>query len=160
MIQKATLSQFSRILAIYDGAREFMAANGNPNQWGNAYPPEDMIRQDILKGKCYVNLKDDDIRAVFYFNLEQDPTYGYIEGAWLNDDPYGVIHRLAVGDNGRGIAAECFDFALSRCKNLRIDTHEDNLPMQRCLAKNGFVRCGIIYLEDGDPRIAYHKIKE
>ena len=157
MIEKATLSQLLQIMAIYERARTLMAETGNPDQWGTAYPPEEMIRQDILDGKCYVNLEGDTIRAVFYFAVEADPTYGYIEGAWLNDAPYGVIHRIAVGENGKGAAAECFRFAYSKCPNLRIDTHEKNIPMQRCLAKNGFTRCGIIYLEDGDPRIAYQK---
>lgn len=160
MIEKATLSQLSPIMAIYEQARAFMAQTGNPDQWGMTYPPETMIRQDILNGKCYVNLKDGNIAAVFYFAIEEDPTYGYIEGAWLNDQPYGVIHRISVGENGKGTAAECFQFALKRCQNLRIDTHNDNLPMQRCLAKNGFQRCGTIYLEDGDPRIAYQKVRE
>lgn len=160
MIKKASISQLPAILSIYDRARMFMVKNGNPNQWGTAYPPEEMIRRDILDGKCYVNLDGDTIRAVFYFAVEQDPTYGYIEGAWCNDAPYGVIHRIAAGESGKGAAAECFAFALSHCPNLRIDTHEDNLPMQRCLARNGFSRCGIIYLEDGDPRIAYQKVKE
>ena len=157
MIKQATLSQLPHIMAIYAQARVFMAETGNPDQWGTAYPPEEMIRQDILKGKCYVNLENNTIRAVFYFAVEADPTYGYIEGAWLNDAPYGVIHRIAVGENGKGVAAECFDFAYARCGNLRIDTHEKNIPMQRCLMKHGFTRCGIIYLEDGDPRIAYQK---
>ena len=157
MIQKAVLAQLPHIMELYAQARIFMAQNGNPDQWGTAYPMEDMIRRDIENGKCYVNLEDDNIRAVFYFAVEEDPTYGYIEGAWLSDRPYGVIHRIAVGENGRGVAAECFRFAYERCGNLRIDTHEKNIPMQRCLRKNGFVRCGIIYLEDGDPRIAYQK---
>lgn len=157
MIQKANLSQFSKIMGIYAQARCFMAKTGNPDQWGTAYPPEEMIRQDIEKGKCYVMLENGDIRAVFYFAVEEDPTYGYIDGAWMNDSPYGVIHRIAVGQSGKGAAAECFRFAYERCGNLRIDTHEKNIPMQRCLAKNGFRRCGIIYLEDGDPRIAYQK---
>lgn len=157
MIEKATLSQLPQIMAIYERARTFMAETGNPDQWGTAYPPEEMIRQDILDGKCYVNLEGETIRAVFYFALEADPTYGYIEGAWLNDALYGVIHRIAVGENGKGAAAECFRFAYEACPNLRIDTHEKNIPMQRCLAKHGFQRCGIIYLEDGDPRIAYQK---
>lgn len=157
MIEKATLSQLPQIMAIYEKARNFMAQTGNPDQWGTAYPPEEMIRGDIENGKCYVNLKNNNIRAVFYFAVEEDPTYGYIEGAWLNDTPYGVIHRIAVGDSGKGVAAECFRFAYDRCRNLRIDTHEKNIPMQRCLMKNGFTRCGIIYLEDGDPRIAYQK---
>ena len=158
MIAKATLSQLSQIMAVYANARQFMAQNGNPDQWGTAYPSEAMIRQDILNGKCYVNSCGDRIRAVFYFAVEADPTYGYIEGAWLNDEPYGVIHRIAVGESGKGVAAECFAFASERCKNIRIDTHEKNIPMQRCLAKNGFTRCGIIYLENGDPRIAYQKV--
>ena len=158
MIVKATLSQFSRIMEVYAQARQFMAQNGNPDQWGTAYPSEEMIRQDILNGKCYVNLNGNQIRAVFYFAVEADPTYGYIEGAWLNDAPYGVIHRIAVGESGKGVAAECFAFAAECCDNIRIDTHEKNIPMQRCLAKNGFTRCGIIYLEDGDPRIAYQKV--
>ena len=158
MIQKANLSQLPEILEIYEKARQFMAQSGNPDQWGTAYPPEEMIRQDILDGKSYVNLDGDHIRAVFYFAVEADPTYSYIDGAWRNDAPYGVIHRIAVGENGRGVAAECFRFAWECCGNLRIDTHEKNLPMQRCLAKHGFERCGIIYLEDGDPRIAYQKV--
>lgn len=157
MIQKANLSQLTRIMEIYGQARAFMAQTGNPDQWGSAYPPEEMIRQDIENEKCYVNLENDRIRAVFYFAVEEDPTYGYIEGAWRNDRPYGVIHRIAVGESGKGVAAECFNFAYERCGNLRIDTHEKNIPMQRCLAKNGFQRCGIIYLEDGDPRVAYQK---
>lgn len=158
MIEKATLSQLPAILAIYERARAFMAQNGNPDQWGTVYPPEEMIRQDILNGKCYVNLKNGQICAVFYFAVEADPTYDHIEGAWLNDAPYGVLHRIAVGESGKGIAAACFDFAFARCGNLRIDTHEKNIPMQRCLAKHGFVRCGTIYWENGDPGIAYQKV--
>lgn len=157
MIQKAKLSQLSQIMAVYKKARVFMAQSGNPDQWGTAYPTEAMIRQDIENGKCYVNLEDSNILSVFYFAVEEDPVYGYIEGRWLNDRPYGVIHRIAAGERGKGAAAECFQFAYAQCGNLRIDTHEKNLPMQRCLAKNGFQRCGIIYLEDGDPRIAYQK---
>lgn len=158
MIEQATLSQLPQIMEVYAKARAFMAQNGNPLQWGQNYPPEEMIRQDILDGKCYVNLKGEETAAVFYFAVEEDPTYRVIDGAWLNDEPYGVIHRIAVAQNGKGVAGECFRFAMAQCKNLRIDTHEDNLPMQRCLAKHGFARCGIIYLEDGDPRIAYQKV--
>ena len=158
MIQKANMTQLPRILEIYEKARDFMARSGNPDQWGRAYPPEEMIRQDILDGKSYVNLDGDRICAVFYFAVEADPTYGYIEGTWCNDEPYGVIHRIAVDGSGKGVAAECFAFAAQHCDNIRIDTHEKNIPMQRCLAKNGFARCGIIYLEDGDPRIAYQKV--
>ena len=40
-------------------------------------------------------------------------------------------------------------------KNVRADTHKDNITMQNMLAKNGFVPCGIIHVENGSERIAY-----
>ncbi len=43
--------------------------------------------------------------------------------------------------------------------NFRIDTHNDNKIMQHVIEKNGFIRCGIIYVKDGSPRIAYEKIE-
>jgi RimJ/RimL family protein N-acetyltransferase len=42
--------------------------------------------------------------------------------------------------------------------NLKIDTHRDNIPMQKVLKRNGFSECGIIYIENGDERIAFQKI--
>ena len=42
-------------------------------------------------------------------------------------------------------------------KSIRIDTHKDNIPMQRALAKHGFIKCGIIHLANGDERIAFQK---
>ena len=157
MIEKATLSQLPQILKIYEKARKFMSESGNPTQWGTYYPTEEMIRQDILTGKSYVNLKDGNLCAVFYFAVENDPTYGYIDGAWLNDAPYGVIHRIA-GDGSGGILKTAVAFAQEKSEYLRIDTHEENTLMQRALAKLGFRRCGIIHLANGDPRIAYDRI--
>ena len=110
------------------------------------------------RGVGYVAEDNGEVVAVFMFSLDSDPTYKEIyDGAWLSDEPYGVIHRIAVAEQGRGIIDYCINECFSIRPNLRIDTHEKNIPMQRCLRKNGFVRCGIIYLEDGDPRIAYQK---
>ena len=47
--------------------------------------------------------------------------------------------------------------ALSKCPNLRIDTHQDNKVMQHVVEKHGFTRRGIIYIADGSPRIAYER---
>ena len=38
---------------------------------------------------------------------------------------------------------------------VRIDTHEDNKPMQGALKKFGFRECGVIHLERGAERIAF-----
>ena len=159
-IRKTERAELSRVMEIYASARAFMTATGNPDQWADGYPHEPLIRSDIEEGKSYVCVEDGEILAVFYYNEGIDPTYVHIEdGAWLNDAPYGVIHRIAVAVQGRGVVRFCFDWAMEQCGNLKIDTHEKNLPMQRALAKAGFVRCGTIYIDTGDPRIAYQRVR-
>ena len=48
--------------------------------------------------------------------------------------------------------------------SIKIDTHEDNKPMQRLLEKNWYVYCGIIYLDKepsiGEKRMAFEKVLE
>ena len=159
-IRPATARELDTVLRIYAAARQFMREQGNPDQWGDDYPPVSLLREDIEAQRLYLCVEGDEIPGVFYFAEGEDPTYRVIEeGDWLNDAPYGVIHRIAVAKQGRGVAAFCFDYAFEQCKNLKIDTHKDNLPMQRALEKRGFVRCGIIHLENGDERIAYQKIE-
>lgn len=41
---------------------------------------------------------------------------------------------------------------------IKVDTHEENISMQKLLKKNNFKYCGIIYLEDKSKRIAFEKI--
>lgn len=157
-IRPAEFADLPRILEIYAEAREFMRQNGNPNQWWDYHPTESILRDDIPKRQLYVCEQDGDIGAVFAYIQGTDPTYIHIvDGQWLNDEPYGVIHRIAVSDRGRGLIAQCFDWALAQCSNLRIDTHRDNAPMQRALEKYGFQYCGVIHIFNGDERIAFHK---
>ncbi len=158
-IRKARPEDLENIMKIYARAREFMARTGNPHQWGDkAYPEEELIREDIRRGISYVAEADGAIEAVFMFLIGDDPTYHVIEnGRWLNDEPYGVVHRIAAAGRVKGSGSECLQWAFGQCGNLRIDTHDDNRVMQHVLEKNGFVKCGRIYLENGDPRIAYQK---
>ena len=157
-IRKAQRADFDSVVKIYAAARQFMKEQGNPDQWGDDYPPVSLLREDVEAQRLYLCVEEEEILGVFFFAEGEDPTYREIfEGGWLNAAPYGVIHRIAVARQGCGVAAFCFDYAFSRCRNLKIDTHKDNLPMQRALEKRGFVRCGIIYLENGDARLAYQK---
>lgn len=154
----AQLPDLGRIQEIYGYAREFMAKHGNPNQWGKTYPPIEQLRRDIAEEKLFVITDGQRIHGVFYFWIGQDPTYRRIVGAWRSDSPYGTIHRIA-GDGSGGILKTAVAFAEGKIGHLRIDTHEDNHVMQSALAKMGFQPSGIIYLEDGSPRIAYDYIK-
>ncbi|MBO5275325.1 MAG: GNAT family N-acetyltransferase [Clostridia bacterium] len=161
-IRHATPADLSRVMEIYAEGRAYMRENGNHEQWNGAYPSEEIVREDLAADRFYVVCEGEEIFGVFCYFFGDDPTYAKIDGAWLNDAPYGVIHRIAVGANAhrRGIASRCFAFGYERCGNLKIDTHRDNFPMQRSLEKNGFRYCGVIYLENGDPRMAYQKCEE
>ena len=157
IIRPATLADSEAILAIYEAGRAYMRAHGNAQQWTNGYPAPDLVREDIVGGHSFVCEEDGEPVGVFCYFDGPDPTYNYIEGAWQNDAPYGVLHRIAVTSHRRGVASACYDFCLARCGNLKVDTHADNLPMQRSLQKNGFLPCGTIYLANGDPRLAFQK---
>lgn len=158
-IRAATEDALDEILEIYAHARKFMAQNGNATQWGNTYPPLERVKQDIAERKCHICVENDRILCVFYFAREEDPTYKEIrEGSWLNDKPYGVVHRIASAEGVRGAAAFCLKWAFEQTGNIRIDTHDNNKPMQGLLKKSGFQYCGRITLADGSPRIAYQKL--
>lgn len=159
-IRNAKSEDLPRIREIYDAAKAYMNFSGNPNQWAVGYPPEEYLRQDIRLSRLYVCEEEGELHGVFMLSAEADPTYRYIEGTWLNEESYGVIHRIAGAGTKQGIFNTVLEFCKVRMAerniaNLRIDTHGDNKTMQYLVEKHGFTRCGIIYLENGSPRIAY-----
>lgn len=160
-IRKSTIADLPQIQAIYADARKLMKESGNPTQWKNNHPPQETVEADIKNGNSYVCFdQNDNILAVFFFTTQPDPTYTEIRGAWLNDQPYGVIHRIARRNIpiAKGMGAFCINWCFSQIQNLRIDTHEDNAPMLTMLAREGFVRCGMIKLANGEDRVALQKI--
>ena len=156
-IRKTNMQDLDEALDIYQYARDFMIKSGNDKQWGNIHPVKELIIEDIKNGLSYVCIKDEKIAAVFYFNIEEEPTYAKINGAWLNDKPYGVIHRIARAADAKGAGAFCINWCLSQHNSIRIDTHKDNKPMLALLEKLGFAYCGIIWLENNDERLAFQK---
>jgi ribosomal protein S18 acetylase RimI-like enzyme len=163
-IRKAVSDDFDDVMQIYAEARNFMRVSGNPDQWGDDYPPADLIRQDLSQnGGGHVATDGNGILAVFYFRTNvSEPDYVEItDGKWLNSLPYAVVHRLAIGENarGKGIGRLCLQWALDSYPNLKIDTHTSNLPMQRLLRSLGFVHCGSVYLADGSHRMAFQHAK-
>lgn len=164
-IRKAGPDDLARIMEIYAFARDFMARHGNPNQWGSTnWPPEELIRSDMRDGSSYVCVNDDDkVIGTFFYTYGEDiePTYRVItDGAWIGDDRYGVVHRIASDGSEKGIGVFCLNWAFEQCGHLRIDTHGDNTVMQNLIRKVGFVHCGTIFVEEDDyPRLAFEKIK-
>ena len=181
-IRSATAADLPALRPVFEAAKGIMRADGNVEQWSApGFPPEELLLRDVERGggfllepavpgidgiqplypACTPNPIDtpNPVRPVGYFALlpSPEPTYGHIDGAWLTDEPYGVIHRIASYPGVHGVFAAIIDFAAARYSHLRIDTHRDNRIMQHLIAKHGFTYCGIIWLPDGTPRLAYER---
>ncbi len=160
MIRLAKKEEIEEILSIYEAAKIFMRKNGNPTQWNDGYPQKELLLSDIEKGELFVFEQESGrLSACFALIGGVDPTYGYIEGgSWMSDSAYGTIHRIASDGTEHGVFRKTVCFAKKTYHHLRVDTHEDNKPMQHVILKEGFSYRGIIYLENGDPRLAYEWI--
>ncbi len=152
-IRRAKAEDLKDLYDVFEQAKKIMRNSGNLYQWNDNYPSEKLLRQDIEKGHLYV-IEEDDIVACFVLQEGDDPTYAKIDGAWLSNEPYMTIHRIAKR-KGSSIFKEVMAFAKTKSGHLRIDTHADNTIMQHLIEGNDFHYCGVIYLENGDPRLAY-----
>lgn len=159
-IRLASPADLPRIEEIFAIGRAYMRQTGNMTQWIGGYPQRNLLEDDIAKEQLFVMEDECGIHGVFAFILGEDPTYGYIEGRWPNEKPYGTIHRIASDGEVRGMVTLAKQFALRFIDEVRVDTHHDNHTMQHVVEKNGFRYCGVIYLKNGDPRMAYQFSKE
>ena len=159
MIRRANKEDIKFIMRIYEAAKKKMRADGNLHQWSDKYPDEETLLNDIARGELYIAHDGNEIYGVFMLSFSGEDTYKEIQGAWINDEPYAVIHRIASFGKGKNLLEEAIDFAFEKTNNIRIDTHEDNNIMRTLLKKLGFIYTCIIHLKDGDERRAYQLIK-
>lgn len=160
LIRSAGLDDLPEFARIYDAAKAYMRASGNPNQWTVAYPDPETLRKDIAAGQLYAVEENEAVHGVFALIPGPEPSYAVIDGVWPNDLPYATIHRIASDGMIHGVFTACAYFAKARYRAVRVDTHADNKTMQRLVVRNGFIRCGIVQLKRGGARIAYQWTKE
>lgn len=158
-IRLATKQDIPAMRKIFDHGREVQLKTGNLHQWEEGYPADELMLEDIKQNAAHVCLVDGEIVSVFSLFTEPDPTYEKIDGAWLNDESYVTIHRIASNGKVKGIGRSCIQWVQEKFDQIRIDTHKDNKPMKYILKILGFKYCGVIYLENGDPRDAYQYTK-
>lgn len=164
-IRKTTYEDLAAIMEIVAGAQRLLHDRGI-DQWQDGYPTEEVIVGDIRNGYSHILSDKGRVCATTAISFDGEPTYATIRnGRWPDDEPYAVVHRLAVRSDslGNGYAEMMLGFAesesLSRgIRRIRVDTHADNTPMQRLLEKSGYVPCGDITLASGAPRRAFIKI--
>lgn len=166
-IRKAAPEDLDALMAIFDEARVTIGKLGI-DQWQDGYPQREIIEEDIRAGWTRVIETEDGVRGTFCLFFDGEPTYDKIyEGHWLTGDEnrnYLAVHRvaIAVASRGTGLSSALIENAAEEARaagkgSIRIDTHEGNVVMRRMLEKNGLRYCGVIYLVNGDPRVAYEK---
>ena len=164
-LRKSNEKDLREIMKIISQAKAYFKEN-EINQWQNNYPNIETIISDINKNESYVLVEQEDIIATSVISFNGEKNYENIyNGQWLTNEKFAVIHRIAVSNNhkGKGIAAQILKYVESMCRekginSIKIDTHEDNISMQKLLKKSGFKYCGIILLEDRSERIAFEKL--
>ena len=155
----ATIQDLPVLLYLRDQAREIMRSYGNVNQWPEGYPAPSKFENDIQLGCSYLMTDATGATVATFAMLPgPDPTYAIVyNGQWLNDEPYYVVHRIASTLDSHGVLDAILDFCEAQNKDIRIDTHADNIIMIKGLEKRGYQYCGIIHLLNGDERLAFQK---
>ena len=164
-LRKAVEADVEAVARLYDQARTALKAAG-VDQWQDGYPNGSDALADIRADRGYVLTQDGRVVGFACLAFGREPTYDVIEqGGWLGQGAYGYLHRVAVdpGVKGRGAAGLFFDELKRQARErgvgvIRGDTHRDNRPMQRVMAKNGLMYRGIIHVEDGSERLAFEAL--
>lgn len=172
--RQATHDDTERIMEIIHQAQARMRAAGS-SQWQNGYPALCNIVSDIEGCHAVVACGEGCTQTLDTRNAEEhilayaavifdaEPAYADIDGAWLCDGDYVVVHRLAVAEEAlqRGVATDFLQHVetiarIRGCQSFRIDTAHENRHMQRLAASLEFIFCGEILYESG-MRLAYEK---
>ncbi len=162
-LRPAAAADVPAVMDIIAQAKAFLRAQGI-DQWQTGYPESADILGDIERKRGFCIDLCGEIVGYLCLDFAGEPTYDAIEGAWLSDQPYGVIHRCTIAERhrGKGLSKAMFNLCAEECLrrgvgSLRIDTHPDNRIMQHTLPLCGFAYCGVIYWE-GEGKLAYERL--
>jgi ribosomal protein S18 acetylase RimI-like enzyme len=135
--------------------------NNGLEQWTGNYPAYENFYQDYANKGLYVLVKDGLIIGSVSIFVENEAAYH--EVVWERDKSL-VVHRIIVDParQGQGYGKQLIEFALSMAKqdgfgSVKIDTHPDNLKMQKLLKSMNFSYRG--YLSSIN-RLAFEKVVE
>lgn len=163
IFRKAESKEASEIWEILQGAIDRRREDGS-DQWQGGYPNYETVVEDISAAKGYVLAIENKIAAYCAISFSDEPEYETIDGAWLSDSEYLVIHRVAVSPKylKKGFAKEIISKAEQFAKenqvwSVRMDTNFDNLAMLRICEQLGYQYCGIVQMHGSD-RKAFEKI--
>ena len=161
--RKAELSEIAAIWTILQQAIQRRKEDGS-NQWQDGYPNPEVIQKDIEKGAGFVLVEGKTIIGYSAVLINDEPAYATIEGNWLTNGDFVVLHRVAISEKhlGKGLAKLILkhieEFALSNnIYSIKADTNFDNIAMMKIFETLGYTYCGEVYFR-GNPRKAYEKV--
>lgn len=162
-LRKAEIEDRDIIWTILQQAIERRRQDGS-TQWQNGYPNLDTVESDIAKSFGYVMTVNGEIAVYAALIMNDEPAYSTIEGEWLSNGEFVVVHRVAVDEKfaGQGMVKKLFDhieeFTRSNgIQSVKVDTNFDNIAMLKILEGKGYSYCGEVFLAGG-MRKAFEKI--
>lgn len=162
-LRKAEIEDRNIIWNILQQAIERRRQDGS-TQWQQGYPNLDTVESDIAKNFGYVMTVDGEIAVYTALIMNDEPAYSTIEGEWLSNGEFVVVHRVAVDEKfaGQGMVKKLFDhieeFTRSNgIQSVKVDTNFDNIAMLKILEAKGYSYCGEVFLAGG-MRKAFEKI--
>lgn len=162
-LRKAEIIDIPEIWAILQQAI-VRRKNDGSTQWQDGYPNPEVVQNDIEKEYAYILTEAKNIIGYCAVVVNYEPEYSKIEGKWLTNSDFVVIHRLALSENylGKNLSKTIIEFVedIAISKNIysiKVDTNHDNIPMMKIFKKSGFSFCGIVHFR-GSPRRAYEKV--
>lgn len=160
ILRKARRKEIDLCYQCIQDARAYHKSLGF-TQWHPGYPTPETLAEDIDAGIGYAFVQDSKILGYCCIIIGEEPAYQHIQGAWKTDRPYAVVHRMAFSRDcrGTGLSSPAITLIKQLCQDLsvhaiRVDTQEENKPMQHILAREGFSFCGTVTF-DGGPKLAY-----
>ena len=153
-IRLARPDELDRLVEVTESGRQYLREQGVP-QWQNGSGPgRKEIETDIERARGYVLEVAGAVGG--YASLVSGPegSPALVEGTWAGPvEHYITIHRVALDASvrGGGYAGEFLGRVIQIAKDLgypdiRIDTHPQNVIMQKVIGKAGFLEVGVLEL--------------
>ena len=161
--RKASAADIPAIWEILQQAIQRRKKDGS-NQWQDGYPNLDVVKNDIDKGAGFFLTEGVAIAGYSAVLINDEPAYSAIEGEWLTNGDFVVLHRIAISEKyiGKGLSKRILsfieDFAIAHnIYSIKADTNFDNPAMLKIFEDLAYVYCGEVYFR-GAARKAYEKV--
>lgn len=163
LFRKAQQEDLDAIWAILQQAILRRRADGS-KQWQDGYPNPQVVQSDIDKGYGFVLVVQGKVIGYSAVMLNDEPAYKGIEGQWLTNGDFIVIHRVAIDEQelGKGYAQTILHAIEDHARSIGVysikaDTNFDNPGMLGIFTKMGYQYCGEVYFR-GSARKAFEKV--